>query len=232
MGGFNTFAWGGGLWGQGTGASDFDVANALSDAWYRLGFLSAAELATAGMWVSVAELYQFADDEAKKVAYESGVFLVYDESITAVPGAAVYELPASHIYTVMAALISGAGVPQLLRLTPVRDLWALDGNWPTTTGNSVRCSLDAGQVGTLTLYPSPVAGGTLAQICQEFPPTVAVGSTTMALPSVLIDLFSYAMLAGARGKESEGQMADMAAHYQQRVDLYEALVSHLFGPGQ
>ena len=117
----------------------------------------------------------------------------------------------------------------MLRITPVRELWALDGTWPATPGPAARCSFDAGSVGTITLYPVPTAGGTLSQVCQEFP---ADGSTELALPAVLQDLFSYAMLAGARGKESDSAMPEMAAHFGERVKLYEQIAEHLWGPGQ
>ncbi len=214
-----------------------DVSKSLADVAYRLGFASLSDLISdAEAYTNVAELYQFADDAAKKIAYESGVFQNWDTSIAVTVGNAVYSLPANHVFTVLAALINGvSGAPQLLRLTPVRNLWALDANWSATTGAPVRASLDAGSVGTITLYPKPAAGsaGTLAQVCQEFPtPPIGSGFTLVPLSVVLQDFFSYAMLAGARGKESEGAMPEMAAHFQSRCDLYEQIIQHLWGPGQ
>jgi hypothetical protein len=208
-----------------------DALNSFQDAIYRLGFLNPAEI-TSVSWTTEAELFQFADEALKKIAYSSGVFLTVDSSITAVAGTAAYALPATHVFTVAATLMLGGGVLQLLRPTPVRDLWALDANWSTSTGTAARFSLDAGAVGTITLYPNPIAGGTLAQVCQEFPATLTPAASTVALPTPLQDYVSYAMLAGARGKESDAQMTDMAAHYQQRCALYEQVIDHLFGPGQ
>jgi hypothetical protein len=210
---------------QGAGAG-LEVQLALNDVVYRLGFTGPAEL-NATSWVTAAELFQFADDAAKKLAYDSGLFLTYDSSITATAGTAVYSLPATHVFTLAAWLAA-----QPLRLTSVRDLWALDSNWPTTSGDSVRASLDAGSVGTITLYPIPVAGGTLAQVAQEFAPTIQAGASTIALPPILRDYFSYAMLAGARGKESDLAMPEMAQHYQQRMALFEQIMREYWGPGQ
>ncbi len=230
-----TLQFGGQIWGRSDGqpapsATACDVQASLLDCLYRLGFQPAGEL-NGTSWVTPSELLQFADDEAKKLAYENGVFIQWDASIAVVAGTASYSEPPTHVFTVLAALFPAGGGLQLLRLTPVRDLWALDGNWVTTSGNAVRCSLDAASVGTITLYPNPIAGGTLGQVCQEYQ-TVAPGSTTIALPPVLQDLFSYAMLAGARGKESDNADQGMAGHYRQRVSLYEQVCDHLWAPGQ
>ncbi len=209
------------------GPGPLDIQASLNDAINRLGFANAGELNASTSWISGAELYQFADDAAKRLAYESGLFLTYDASIVVSGGTPVYNLPNTHIFTLQAWLGS-----QQLRLTPVRDLFALDATWSAATGPSKRCSLDAGSVGTITLYPNPTSNGTLAQICQEFAATIQAGQTTINLPGVLQDYFTYAMLAGARGKESDHRMGEMAAHFQARCDLYEQVTDHLYGPGQ
>jgi hypothetical protein len=126
---------------QGGGTTGLDCANAVADAVYRLGLQNLAELQAGNAYVTEAELYQWADEAAKRLSYDVGLFVVYDTSITVSPGTAVYQLPASHVFTLMAAL---AG--QLLRPTAVGALWALDANWPTTSGNARRCSMDAGSV--------------------------------------------------------------------------------------
>lgn len=209
------------------GGLPLDIQSALNDAVYRLGFASPQELSQSNSWVSGAELYQWADDAAKRLAYESGLFITYDASITVTNGTAAYNLPSTHVFTLQAWLGS-----QQLRLTAVRDLWALDATWSATSGPAKRCSLDAGAVGTITLYPNPSVGGTLAQICQEFPATIQPGNLALALPAVLQDYFTYFLLAGARGKESDHRMAEMAAHFKARCDLYEQVIDHLYGPGQ
>jgi hypothetical protein len=213
---------------QGTAASGLDLANALGDVLYRLGFQGVADITGgADQYVTVAELYQWADEGAKKLSYAAGVFVTVDTSITVASPTAVYALPGTHVFTLMAAL---AGVP--LRITPVRELEALDATWPATSGPATRCSFDAGAVGVVTLYPLPTVGGTLAQICQEFPATIAQGSSTLGLPTVMQDYFSYAMMAGARGKESDAAMPEMAAHFEERMKLYEQVARELWGRGQ
>lgn len=212
-------------------ANVLDVALSLADVVYRLGFQSLKDFGAA-TWISTDELYEHADEAVKKIAYNSGVFITLDTSVDVTAGTGVYALPATHVYTLAAALLAELGPPRVLRITPVRDLWALDGSWPATPGASTRCSMDAGSVGTITLYPLPIENAELQQVCEEFPGQVEDGASTVALPTVLQDYLSYAMLAGARGKESEAAMPEMAAHYRERMDLYEQIIEHLWGAAQ
>jgi len=243
-----------------------NVAACIPDVSYRLGYLSTLELTSgAAPWVTVDELYQFADDAAKQLSYNVGLFVTWDASIQIVPGVSVYTLPEAHVFTLLAAIQSllggdpggsaglwggdpwgsqpwgpsGTPVPpevlyQLLRITRAKDLWALDGNWPTTSGNPLRISLDANSVGTATTYPIPIGGseGTLVQILQVFPAEITAAAPDLIAPSCLQDYLSYAMLAGARGKESEYSDDTTAAHYRKRLDLYDQVFTHLWGPGQ
>jgi len=242
--------------------SQLDLQNSVNDIWFRLGFLSLAEMEETepAPWVTVTELFDWMDEGAKRLAYEVGLFVVFDASVAIVPNNGVCALPATHVFTLLAATLAftggsdgtgltgtfawgtapwgaGAGAAAavltygLLRLTSVRDLYSLDGNWPTTVGTPGRASLDASAVGSITLYPIPLVAGTLFQICQEYPPTVASGTSTIAVPTVLQDYFSLAALAGARDKESEERDGPMADHYKQRMDLYEQVMQHLWGGG-
>lgn len=203
-----------------------DTADSVADILYRLGFQGGADIALTGTWVTVAELYQWADEAAKAIAYESGIFVTLDATITAVAATAVYNLPATHVFSLAVWL---ATVP--LRLTAVRDLRALDATWTATSGLSTRCSFDAGSVGTITLYPNPTVGGAITQLAEELPADIAIGSSTVQLPTVLLDYFSYKMLAGARGKESDAAMPEMEAHFLERCALYEKIIEHLYGTG-
>ena len=210
-----------------------DTALSVSDVAYRLGFTGAAELLAGVAWVKPAELYQFADDATKKIAYRSSLFISFDTSVAVVADSGVYDLPASHIFTLYALFEDLDGNVSPLRLTTVRDLWALDSIWSTSTAAApTRCSLDAGSVGTITLYPVPTQPGTLEQICQEHPADVTQAASTVNVPTPLVDYYSYVMLAGARAKESDYRMSEMAEHFKARVDMYEQVFEHLWGPGR
>lgn len=226
--------WGTTRWGAGgsasTGAEGMSVAIVLPDLIYRLGFTGEGEV-TSTAWVTMTELYQWADEAAQRLARDTGAFLAWDTSINTGAETAVYALPSYHVYT-LAAWFSA--VP--LRITRVQDLFALDGNAMSTEcqpGSApTRVSYDAGSVGTATLYPIPGTNGTLKQIMEEVPPTVAAATPTVPLCAIAQDYFLYAMLAGARGKESEGAMPEMLPHFQKRLALLEQLFEHLWGPGQ
>ena len=83
-----------------------DVANVVnSDLWFRLGFLSQADMLAAN-WLAVAELFQYADDAAQSLASTTALFLTDDASVDVVAGTAVYTLPAGHIFTESAWLLS------------------------------------------------------------------------------------------------------------------------------
>jgi hypothetical protein len=208
-----------------------DVANSITDVWFRLGFLSAAELATNALWLTATELYQFGDDAGKRLAYTAGVFLVVDASINVVSSTPLYALPASHVFTVIAWIVYSGQPLQMLRMSSVGQLFALDGNWAATNGLPLRASLDAGGVGSVTLYPNPTVNGTLSQICQEFP-AIASGSSSVPVSPVMQDYFSYALLSGSLGKESDFAKPEVAGHAHERMKLYEAIAEHLWGPGQ
>ena len=206
----------------------YDVQISLNDVVYRLGFASMADFTQAGSWVTGDELFEWADEAIKHLAYTASVFVTFDNSVSVSAGNSLYVLPSNHVFT-LAAWLGGAN----LRITRQADLYALDADWPAVSGPPTRCSLDAGRVGTLTLYPNPTAGGTLSQVTQEFPAaTVASGATTVPLPLIFQDYLSYAMLRGARMKESDSRDLAMADHYDQRLKLYEQLFEHLYGPSQ
>lgn len=214
-----------------------DAANSVADAVYRLGFENFADSQASDSYVSNAELYQFADDAVKHLSVQVGIFIVLDASVPITAGIGVYNLPANNVFTILAWITPQAGVGGSiapLRATPVANLFALDNTWAATVGESNRYSLDAASVGTITIYPIPITSGLLGQLCQQFPAaTVASGSSQIsALPTVLQDYLTYAMLAGGRGKESEHRMPEMLNHFQQRLSLFDQLIDHLWGPGQ
>lgn len=209
-----------------------DLSTAVADTYYRLGFTNSSDISTAPAWLTAAELYQFIDDAARKLASAHGLFIVFDNTVDVTAGTAAYSLPAGHVFTVIAWLVPASGPIQFLRLTSARDLWALDANWSTTSGDAVRASGDAAAVGTITLYPNPLTNSTLNLVAQIAPATVTSGAPTISLPAVLQDFFTYAALAGAKRKESDSLDLTMAGHYESRMDLYEQVMAHLWGPGR
>lgn len=205
-----------------------DTRIALADTLYRLGFQNPSDLNIAP-WLTAAELQEWSDRAADHLAVATAVFLTFDESIAVAAGTALYTLPTGHGFTVLAALV---GANKVLRITPAVELWALDSNWQAAAADPVagplRLALDAGALGTATVYPVPVAADTLAQVMQQDP----VSKATLPLPQVLQGYFSDAMVLGARRKESDHRQAEVADHLEQRLLLYDKVIQHLYGAGQ
>jgi hypothetical protein len=179
-------------------------------------------------WVTIAECYQFADDAVRLLARSTGVFLTYDASIAVASPTSIYALPAGHVFTESAWLAGGAQ----LRITPVADLFALDQAWSLTSGTPSRVSFDAAGPTNAVIYPIPNINGTLAQVMAAQPPTVTNAAPTVALPSVLQDFLTFGMLAGARSKESDSAMPEVAEHCRERMRMYLAIAQSYWGNGR
>lgn len=209
-----------------------DVANVVNaDVWFRLGFLSQADLVAAS-WLTLAELYQYADDAAQFLARTTSLFLTDDASIVVIAGTAAYALPTGQIYTESAWLLYGSGALQLLRPSTVGQLFALDALWAARTGPPTRLSLDAANATTGTLYPNPTANSTLNQILEQAPDTVASGASVLPLSPALEIYFSDAAVAGALSKESDSARPEVAAHLQERLKMMDAVIQSLWGSGR
>jgi hypothetical protein len=209
-----------------------DVANLVNaDVWYRLGFLSQADLAAAD-WLTLDELYQFCDDAAQCLARNTSLYLTYDDSIDVVAGTPTYALPTGSIYIEGGWLVYAGGALQLLRLTSTGQLFALDAVWGTKTGPPKRLSLDAADARTATLYPNPTANSTLNLILEQAPAAVTAANTALPLSPVLELYFSDAIVAGALGKESDNARPEVAAHLVQRQQMLDAVIQSLWGSGR
>jgi hypothetical protein len=228
--------WASELWGlsptPGTPLPGCDANNCVSDLWFRAGFMSPEDMAVDDRWTTLDDLYEYADEAVKRLTYALGMFKAYDASVAVAAGTAQYTLPAEHAFTVIAWLAYAAGPVQMLRLSNVAQLFALDAAWSVATGPPVRLSLDAGGTGTATLYPAPVTNATLAQVEQYLPHTVAAGASDIPLSPICQDYVSYAMLATALSKESDHAKPEVAAHCAERCRLLEQVFQHLWGEGE
>lgn len=213
-----------------------DLSNCLGDVWFRLGFLSQADLDQA-LWLVPGDLYQYADEAVKRLAYTSGIFKVFDSSVAIPAGnTGPVPLPANHVFTVFAYLDFGAGVVRILRLTNVEQLYAFDAAWTAQSGSATRLSFDGGTLGEIgvrfaTLYPSETQLSTLCQVIQQTPQTVAPGTSVLSVSPVLQDYFTYRLLEAALSKESDHAKPEVAAHAGERMRLYEKVFEQYFGPG-
>lgn len=175
-------------------------------------------------WCTQAELLQWADDAAKRLASKAGVFVEYDASATTTIGQAVYATPTGHIDTIKATLAKN------LRSITVAELNSLDSAWQVTPGVPLYFSMDANAPNRITLYPVANAVTTLASIFQKFPATISVASHMLDMPRPVRGYFAFYVLAEARRKESDASMPEMADHFDSRVKMFEQVFEHLYGP--
>ncbi len=175
--------------------------------------LNAASTADLVWWAS-QDLYNFADEALKRLARTAAVFAA-DSSILA--GAGEIANPAGTLVIVHAAA-NGA----TLRPATVRELEALDANWTAATGTPKRWVQDLG-LGQMRLYPAPPAPVTLQRIHHAEPAKITTGATTLTAPVALDAYVLWSMIGSARAQEGESQMADVADHSRNRMELFEAV---------
>ena len=187
-------------------------------------------MTAANSWLITSELYQWADDAFKALARTSSVFLAYDASVNVTPGDATYALPTRHIFTESAWLIYASGRVQFLRPVGAQELFALDARWPVKQGPPKRISLDAGNVQTAVLYPSPTLAATFAQVLEVYPPDIVSGASTVAASPIWQDAICYAIIGGALSRESDSARREVAAHAQKRFSTYVEIARKLWGP--
>jgi hypothetical protein len=175
-------------------------------------------------WCTQAELLQWADDAAKRLAATAGVFVEYDANTTTATGQASYSTPTGHIDMIKAA------VGNNLRAITVAELNALDATWQATPGAPKRFSMDANAPNNLTLYPVPIATDAVALLFHKFPDAITVNNHSLSAPRPIRGYFAAFLKAEARRKESDATMTEMADHFSARVAMFERVLEHLYGP--
>lgn len=214
---------------DGTSPAGYDLTLLSNTLLSRLGAASWDDLT----WLTEEEVFSFFDEAAKRLATHCGAFVDRDASAQLVKNQAQYANPAGWVSTIHAS----AGVtPNRLRPASASDLTALDATWQTTPCGSAlpsRYSLDAGPLGTITVYPLPGQNGQpLAQIYHRFPPDLSPSQTLVPLSAPVADYFLYFALMRARGKESEGAMPEVAQHASARCQMYEQIFLSYYGRGE
>jgi hypothetical protein len=195
-------------------AGYINMAQAVSDMWAPLNARSQAD---AIFWTQ-AELYTWLDEAMQRLARKIGVFVDYDQSLTTAANTKAYPLPAAHIRTIQAD-VNG----KVLRARNVQELEALDSAWPTATAAEPKAFvLDTKGFVELQLYPAPsVAFQSLAigLAMIKLPASITLANAILAAPPVLQDYFTFAALAGARSKESNASMDEVADWLRSITDL-------------
>lgn len=186
--------------------------------------LNAAGPGDAIFWTE-AQLYQWMDEAAKRLARKSGGFVRRYTGLSAASSTANYALPSDHVVTLQADL---AGT--VLKARNVQEMEALDAAWTTTTGTPKAFLEDTQGVGQLTLAPIPVATGTIGLFERYTPATVTVSNAILEVPSCLQEYFTFYALAEARGtKETNASMPEVSQWLRGLCGQMEQVVASYWG---
>lgn len=211
-------------------AAGVDLRDCFESIYPTLNAGGAADL----VWWTDEEIYAWLDEAAKKLARESGAFIVRDTTIALVAGTATYDLPLRHISTIHA---TAAG--RMATATNGQELEALDASYPSTQATAAdpkpkRYLHDLDGIAKIRVYPSPGTGisGPLALVMHRFPAAIAQGSSLVALPGPLREYFTFYALGEARSKESKGAMPEVGAFYRELASLVEQVAIDYYGGAQ
>jgi len=204
----------------GTGIDVSDVLKSLLPA------LQAESFNQLDFWTET-ELYQFADEAAKRLAREVGGFIVRS-SFAVVANTAEYSVPARHMATIRVSLAGEA-----LSVSNFEEIDALDEDWPTTAADYCDRVFHP-TLETLRLYPIPntEVSGSVAIVFARYPAEITAAAAIVSAPLCLRDYFTWSVLAAARERESEAAMPEVAQWLGGVVGLYTQMMKGYWGGTQ
>lgn len=193
-----------------------------SDVWNPLN----ASGATDSFYWTDADIFRFFEEAASRLE-RLGIFVVRDASLSTAPEQGDYTSPADHVATLQVDV--GA---RTLRPRTVREVEALDSDWPATEGAVKSFLEDREGVDLLTLYPKPtaIAGeepiGIFMQTCI---PEISSTSAFVPVPDVMRDYFTFSAIRQASMKDTPASKEEIADWLKSITDAYEQRASSLWG---
>lgn len=185
-----------------TQLGNVNMATVAGDLWPSLNANGPAD---AIFWTE-AQIYQWLDEAAKRLARKSSGFVRRYTALTAASSTANYSLPADHVVTLQADL---AGT--VLKARNIQEMEALSGTWPTDSGTPKAFLEDTQGVKQLTLSPIPTTTGTIGLFERYTPATVNAANAILEVPGCLREYFTFYALSEARGtKESNAPMLEIS----------------------
>jgi len=191
--------------------------------------LNAGGAADLVFWTQ-AELYEYVDEAAERLARTCGVFVQRNTTIVTEVDLGAYSLPPTQIATIQADL---AGL--VLEPRTVAELEAFDSSWPNTVGPPVSFVQNVQGLAGIVVYPacdSNNGGKTLGLVLTVFPPTISLTAATLNAPTCVREYFTFRALEAARGKQSKAEMPDVAAWMGKQAGMLEQVMTELWGAAQ
>jgi hypothetical protein len=193
--------------------------DAIPNAMLALNALTADDLEP---W-TLEQLYQWADEELKRLAFQFGLNVARVASRT-VQAQAVYDAPAGHIATIHVD-VNGA----ILRPANVRELEALDSDWEDSRGTPTRFVMDFQGTDTVRLYRVPTATVPMYFVSMLEFPEVTPKQTVVSMSPLVADSIALRVVAEARRQEGDSQMPDAVAFAEQLSGLYDQIIDTYYG---
>ena len=197
-----------------------NVSTVISSLWPALGAL----IEEHAVWWDAAELYAWANDTLRR--FRPAHIYVEATQYNLTAGVQNYALPAK-ASLLLGVTYQGRFVP---RYTP-RELDALRQAWKTYSAPSgPEFIVEAASTdNAFAVVPAPEATtGQLVALTVGLPADVSSGSPSAAVPAWMSEVLYLGMLAGAKGRETEGSMPESAAAAERVVALIEQAASQLF----
>ncbi len=195
--------------------------------------LNAPTVADLDPWTE-SELYQYAEEALHAIGARYLLMAACDTSTALVANQPLYQLPADHIDTILAA-VNGV----VLETATVAEMEALDDDYKSAAPADPPTRWIANEVGLdfIRLYPPPLSGGgVLALIYQQHPPNMPVPAEGQPLeikmPAPVGDYLAIQSLEQARRRQGDGQMLDAAQAFANLGSLYEKVFEAYWGSGE
>ncbi len=183
--------------------------------------------------ISEAELYEFANEAADRLARRVGLFVKRDATLTITGGVATLSVPSDHLSSIHASYDAdgeGAWVP--LRVSAVNELEALDEQWEAAEGTPTRWTSDQQSHDTLRVYEVPASNTGFALIYHHLHAALSSGSPTFNVPTPVGDYLKYSMIGEVRGQENDEAMPEVSEYARGRAEAYLELFEQYWGRAQ
>lgn len=211
-----------------------DVQGLIQNCWPQLHAVGESD---AVAWTD-AELTRLFADALKRLAQEFGVFIVRSAEIVLVQGTAVYNAPTRHVSTLHVAILE-SGRPLIPSST--KEMEARSGSFQTTQATAdtpIRYwysdKQGANKIGLVPVPGAADAGTHLEVIYHIYPCNLDAAHTDVDIraPKFIGDWAESVVMSESYGKESDFQMPESAQSYRQLSQLYEQILSSLWGGAQ
>lgn len=200
------------------------VSSLISELWAALGATSEAS----AVWWDAAELYTWANDTLRRM--RQARIYVEQTSYTLTSGQQTYTLPSKAAQLLIVAY-DGTVLPRFTakEMDAARQTWrAYAAPEPP---ESVVEAMSAEN--TFAVVPSPTATlSALLAVTVSLPADVSAGAPTASVPSWMAEPLYLGMLAGARGRDTDGAMPEVAASIERVLSLIERAAAGLFVVGK